>query len=1289
MGSAVRANDPAVALLAQMTLAEKIGQLNLLPAGQGLATGAGGRGPLDERLDAGEVGAIFGTKSLASARAMQERALEGSRLRHPAVLRRGRHPRAPHGVPAAGGAGVQLGHGADRGDRRLCRRRGQRRGAAPGLRADDRRRRATRAGAASPRARARIRGSPRRIAVAMTRGLQGEGIRAAGRVAACLKHFVAYGATASGRDYDNASLAWEDLLDVYLPPFRAGVEAGAASVMVAFNAVNKVPMHAHGGLVEGWLRGGGRLRRAGRVGLHRRQGARRPTASATRRRWWRGRCMAGVDMDMVGEDYLRELPRLAEARDRRAGVRPCVLPPERIRALIDRACRRVLTFKARLGLLDDPFRGLDGATPAAAERRAARLPGAPRRESAVLLKNDGVLPLAARGRIALIGPFAEDRGQHDRHLGGVGRTTATSATLAEAFGRPRRGRARRSRLGRQHRRRAWLARRLNVHGADRRAGPPRAARRADRRGGARPRATPTSPSWRSARPRSTRASRPRVLVPGDPRAAAAAGRGAGRDGHAARRRGLRRPAAGARRASPSAAAALVYAWHGGIARAGGRGRPDLRRRRARRAAGGHLPVIAGRGAAALRAPRPTGRPVPRPVREVPHRLARPRGRRRRGVPLRLRPRLRRRSATAAPPVGAAARPRRRRGSTLTVEVTNGARARWPRRCSSTSPTRWRGSPGPARMLRDFRPRDAGAGRDAGASRSTVTQAMLRYAVAPSLAGRRDGLGPGRVRPARRPEQPRHRRTRLAHMGRLTRGARRRRAAATGSRRRRASYFTDWSHPASGMARERSAGAFGYDVEDTVTTGGTGFGMMAQIVAAERGWRRAAARSSTGWSGWWASSRAADRFDGVFPHFLSGATGPRASRSCAATTAATWSRPAFLMIGLLAAAEYFTEAPELGARIEALFDAVNWTAHLREDGGADVAPPPRPPVARARAADPRLERGDAGLRPRRRRAAAPRPARGLPRQLGDGAGLPQRARVLRARVLPLGPGLGRAAVPVAVSRSSASTRAACATPTPTTASRRARMRWSTARTAWPTRMAGAATAPTCWGLTASDDPTGYVAHSPTVDTGVITPTAALGSFPFAPARGDAGGPRTSTTSSASRIWGEAGFVDAFSPHHGWVAESRLAIDQGPIVVALENHRSGLIWRLVMARPEVRRGAGGARLLLALPRHRLSALARGGGGDEGGGAPGQARHETGAPVSRSNCSGSASPSGATSAISAIHASALAKAAAIAGQRRDPVVELGEAERHREPGVAAEEARPPRSGPSPARRGPRLIG
>ena len=79
----MRQDEAAARLIRDMTLAEKIGQLNLLPAGEGLVTGAQAPTALSQRLDAGQVGAIFGTKSLATARAMQERALEGSRLRIP------------------------------------------------------------------------------------------------------------------------------------------------------------------------------------------------------------------------------------------------------------------------------------------------------------------------------------------------------------------------------------------------------------------------------------------------------------------------------------------------------------------------------------------------------------------------------------------------------------------------------------------------------------------------------------------------------------------------------------------------------------------------------------------------------------------------------------------------------------------------------------------------------------------------------------------------------------------------------------------------------------------------------------------------------------------------------------------------------------------------------------------------------------------------------------------------------------------------------------------------------
>jgi len=110
---------------------------------------------------------------------------------------------------------------------------------------------------------------------------------------------------------------------------------------------------------------------------------------------------------------------------------------------------------------------------------------------------------------------------------------------------------------------------------------------------------------------------------------------------------------------------------------------------------------------------------------------------------------------------------------------------------------------------------------------------------------------------------------------------------------------------------------------------------------------------------------------------------------------------------------------------------------------------------------------------------------------------------------------------------------------------------------------------CWGLTASDNPWGYSAHSPTNDLGVITPTAAISSLPYSPEQsmeaihhfyyvlGD-------------RLWGDYGFYDAFNVSEGWWADSYIAIDQGPIVCMIENYRSGLLWDLFMSSPEVQEG-----------------------------------------------------------------------------------------------------------------------
>ncbi len=107
---------------------------------------------------------------------------------------------------------------------------------------------------------------------------------------------------------------------------------------------------------------------------------------------------------------------------------------------------------------------------------------------------------------------------------------------------------------------------------------------------------------------------------------------------------------------------------------------------------------------------------------------------------------------------------------------------------------------------------------------------------------------------------------------------------------------------------------------------------------------------------------------------------------------------------------------------------------------------------------------------------------------------------------------------------------------------------------------------CWGLTASDNQSDYNAHSPGNDLGVITPTAALSSFPYTPVE-SMKALKFFYYTLGDRLWGTYGFYDAFNPTENWYASSYLAIDQGPIVVMIENYRTGLLWELFMSAPEV--------------------------------------------------------------------------------------------------------------------------
>jgi len=112
-------------------------------------------------------------------------------------------------------------------------------------------------------------------------------------------------------------------------------------------------------------------------------------------------------------------------------------------------------------------------------------------------------------------------------------------------------------------------------------------------------------------------------------------------------------------------------------------------------------------------------------------------------------------------------------------------------------------------------------------------------------------------------------------------------------------------------------------------------------------------------------------------------------------------------------------------------------------------------------------------------------------------------------------------------------------------------------------------PQSWGLTASDSHVGYAAHSPTEDLGVISPTAALSSFPYTPEY-SMQALKYFYNNLGDKLWSQYGFYDAFSESKSWYANSHLAIDQGPIVVMMENYRTGLLWNLFMSCEEIQVG-----------------------------------------------------------------------------------------------------------------------
>jgi beta-glucosidase len=240
----------------------------------------------------------------------------------------------------------------------------------------------------------------RLLATARVRGFQGRSLKDADSMLATLKHFAAYGAVGGGMDYNSADIPPATLHDVHLPPFRAGIEAGALSVMTAYNDVAGIPATGHRGLLTGVLREQWGFR--GLVVSDFASDAEMVNHgyAADEKDAARKALLAGCDVSMASGAYSKHLPALV-----REGAVPL--------AALDEAVRRVLGVKQALGLFDNPYRSLDLEK----ERMQIRLPQtvAVAREAArravVLLKNDGgLLPLQRAGtRIALIGPFGADR----------------------------------------------------------------------------------------------------------------------------------------------------------------------------------------------------------------------------------------------------------------------------------------------------------------------------------------------------------------------------------------------------------------------------------------------------------------------------------------------------------------------------------------------------------------------------------------------------------------------------------------------------------------------------------------------------------------------------------------------------------------------------------------------------------------------------------------------------------------------------------------------------------------
>lgn len=384
-------------LMRQMTIEEKIGQLNLLTPGGGIPTGSVVSTDVEAKVRAGQVGGIFGVYGPANVRQAQQLAVEESRLGIPLLF----GSDVIHGYKTTFPIPLGISASWDLALIEESARIAAREATADGIfwnfspmvdiSRDPRWGRVAEGAGEDP-----FLGS--KIARAMVRGYQGDDLSLPHTMMSTVKHLALYGAAEGGRDYNTVDMSRQNMFNYYLPSFEAAIEESVGSVMTSFNDVDGIPATGNKWLLTELLRdqwgfdgfvvsdytsvnemidhGLGDLQAVSALALK-----------------------AGLDMDMVGEGFLTTLEKSLQE-----GIIT--------EADIDRACRRVLEAKYKLGLFDDPYRYFDDTAPAQhiltdENRQFAREVAA---RSFVLLKNENqVLPLKKAGTIALIGPLANDK----------------------------------------------------------------------------------------------------------------------------------------------------------------------------------------------------------------------------------------------------------------------------------------------------------------------------------------------------------------------------------------------------------------------------------------------------------------------------------------------------------------------------------------------------------------------------------------------------------------------------------------------------------------------------------------------------------------------------------------------------------------------------------------------------------------------------------------------------------------------------------------------------------------